>query len=45
MFVCTRFGYENPWQIEECVELNMATKLMTMYISQSDKETENEKKA
>lgn len=42
MFVCTRFGYENPWQIEECVELNMATKLMT--ISQSDKETENEKK-
>ena len=37
-------GYENPWQIEECVELNMATKLMTMYISQSDKETENEKK-
>ena len=44
MFVCTRFGYENPWQIEECVELNMATKLMTMYISQSDKETENEKK-
>ena len=44
MFVCTRFGYENPWQVEECVELNMATKLMTMYISQSDKETENEKK-
>ena len=42
MFVCTRFGYENPWQIEECVELNMANKLMT--ISQSDKETENEKK-
>ena len=44
MFVCTRFGYENPWQVEECVELNMVTKLMTMYISQSDKETENEKK-
>lgn len=44
MFVCTRFGYDNPWQVEECVELNMATKLMTMYISQSDKETENERK-
>lgn len=44
MFVCTRFGYDNPWQVDECVELNMATKLMTMYISQSDKETENERK-
>ena len=26
MFVCTRFGYENPWQIEECTFLKAIRK-------------------
>ncbi|MGN0108119.1 MAG: diguanylate cyclase domain-containing protein, partial [Hominilimicola sp.] len=44
MFVCTRFNKENKWQEEESLELNAATKIMTMYVSQADKETENERK-
>lgn len=44
MFVCTRFDKEHLWTKEECDELNVATKMMAMYISQTSKETENERK-
>lgn len=44
MFVCTRFDKENAWKKEETLKLNAATKLMTMYVSQADKETENERR-
>lgn len=44
MFVCTRFDKENNWQENESEELNTATKIMTMYVSQADKETENERR-
>lgn len=43
MFECVRFGNERPWTKEECQELNVATKILTMYVSQADKETENER--
>lgn len=42
MFVCTRFGKEKEWKEKESDELNSATKMMTMYVAQADKETENE---
>ncbi len=42
MFVCTRFDKSHVWLREECEELNVATKLMTMYISQTNRESENE---
>lgn len=44
MFVCTRFDKENQWDKEESLKLNAATKLMTMYVSQADRETENERR-
>lgn len=44
MFVCTRFDKNNPWFEEEYRDINEATKMMAMYISQSDRETENERK-
>ncbi len=43
MFECVRFGNERPWKEEECQELNVATKILTMYVAQADKETENER--
>lgn len=44
MFVCTRFDRENVWEEEESAELNAATKLMSMFVSQANKETENERR-
>lgn len=44
MFVCTRFDKNHIWNEKECQELNIATKIMTMYVSQSDRETETERK-
>lgn len=44
MFVCTRFDKTNEWEENETLELNAATKLMTMYVSQANKETENERR-
>lgn len=44
MFVCTRFDKDNKWDDNEAAELNTATKLMTMYVSQASKETENERR-
>ncbi len=44
MFVCTRFDKSREWLPDECEELNEACKMMTMYISQSNRETENERK-
>ncbi len=44
MFVCTRFDKTNVWEEKETLELNAATKLMTMYVSQANKETENERR-
>ncbi len=44
MFVCTRFDKNDVWTDEETQELNMATKIMTMYIAQTGRESENEKK-
>lgn len=44
MFVCTRFGKDKPWDENETLELNTVTKIMTMYVSQADKETENERR-
>lgn len=44
MFVCARFDKRYLWEEEECSELNAATKLMAMYISQSGRKSENEKK-
>ncbi|MCC8160433.1 MAG: diguanylate cyclase [Oscillospiraceae bacterium] len=43
MFVCTRFDKSKEWQDAECEELNVATKIMTMYVSQADKETESKR--
>ena len=44
MFVCTRFDKAHVWKEEECDELNLATKMMAMYISQTNKKSENEQK-
>lgn len=44
MFVCTRFDKDNKWKDDEAFELNTATKLMTMYVSQADRETDNERR-
>lgn len=43
MFECVRFGNERPWTKAECQELNVATKILTMYVSQAEKETEKER--
>lgn len=44
MFECVRFGHDRPWKKEELQELNVATKILTMYVSQADKDTEKERK-
>ena len=44
MFECVRFGHDRPWKEEELQELNVATKILTMYVSQADKDTEKERK-
>jgi diguanylate cyclase (GGDEF)-like protein len=44
MFVCTRFDKSKRWDETEALELNAATKMMTMYAAQAGKETENERK-
>ena len=44
MFVCTRFDKNDKWKDDEALELNAATKLMSMYVSQADRETDNERR-
>ncbi len=44
MFVCTRFDKQDVWRDDECTELNNATKIMAMYISQTSIKSENEEK-
>ncbi len=44
MFECVRFGHDRLWEKEELQELNVAMKILTMYVSQADKETENERR-
>lgn len=44
MFVCTRFDKAKAWTEEEALGLSSATKLMTMYVSQANRETENERR-
>lgn len=43
MFVCTRFDKSNLWSDKDAEMLNEATKILTMYVSQSDRETERER--
>ena len=43
MFTCIRFKKEHTWSEEEMEGLNIATKIMTMFIAQSGKESEREK--
>ncbi|MGN0149266.1 MAG: diguanylate cyclase domain-containing protein, partial [Clostridia bacterium] len=43
MFVCTRFDKNNLWSDKDAEMLNEATKILTMYVSQSDRETERER--
>ena len=43
MFTCIRFDKSNSWTEEELEGLNVASKIMTMFIAQSGKESEREK--
>lgn len=43
MFTCIRFDQNQKWTKEEMDGLNIATKIMTMFIAQSGKETQREK--
>lgn len=42
MFTCIRFDKAHEWTEEEMEGLNVATKIMTMFISQTNKESERE---
>ena len=43
MFTCIRFDKNREWTAEEMENLNMASKIMTMFISQSGRESQREK--
>ena len=43
MFTCVRFEKDRVWSQEEMDGLNIATKIMTMFIAQTSKESEKEK--
>lgn len=43
MFTCIRFDKKHEWTEEEMESLNVATKIMTMFISQTSKESERER--
>ena len=42
MFMCVRFDKNKEWKAEEKESLNIATKIMTMFISQSGRESQRE---
>lgn len=43
MFTCVRFDKDKVWSQEEMEGLNTATKIMTMFIAQTNKESERER--
>lgn len=43
MFTCIRFDKSQEWSQEEMEGLNVATKIMTMFIAQTSKESERER--